>query len=89
MPLKRVTAQIGSTEIKFENTWFHGAKLFVNGQEVATNNKYFALSKSHPVISVRTLIDGTEKLIEVFAFAIFTVKLKICLDGKQIAGDQF
>lgn len=80
---------MGGTEIKVVNTWFHGAKLFVNGQEVAVNNKYFALSKSHPVMSVRTLVDGTERLIEVFAFAVLTVKLKICLDGKQIAGDKF
>jgi hypothetical protein len=89
MPLKTVIGQVGDTEIKVENTWFSGAKLFVNQKLVAENNDYLALNKSEPLMTAKVLIDGSEKLVEVFAFAIFTVKIKICVDGIQIAGNNF
>lgn len=89
MPLKRVVAQLGNTEIKVENTWFSGASLFVNQDVVARYDDYFALSKADPIMSAKVVIEGVEKLVEVFCFAIFTVKIKICVDGVQLAGDRF
>jgi hypothetical protein len=89
MPLKTVIAQFGDTEIKVENTWFSGAKLFVNQKLVVENKDSFALKKTIPIMTARVVIDGTEKLVEVFAFAIFTVKIKICVDGIQVAGNRF
>lgn len=89
MPLKRVVAQIGDTEIKVENTWLSGARLFVNGSAVARTDDYFALNKSKPMMTAKVVIDGAEKLVEVFCFALFTVKIKICVDGIQLAGDRF
>lgn len=89
MPLKTVSAQVGNTEIKVENTWFGGAKLLINGQVVAENKQIFSTSKTNPLMSVRTQIDGSERLIDVFAYAIVTVKIKICVDGKLVGGDSF
>lgn len=89
MPLTTVTAQVGDSEIKVINTWLSGAKLFVNQQVVATNKNLFALSKSKPLMTAKVLIDGSEKLVEIFAFALFTVKIKICVDGIQVAGSKF
>jgi hypothetical protein len=89
MPIKTVIAQVKGIETKVVNTWFSGAKLLVNQEVVAENNDYFALSKSKPVMTAKVLIDGSEKFVEVFAFAIFTVKIKICVDGIQVAGNSF
>ena len=89
MPQKSVDAQVGDTEIRVENTWLGGARLFVNGDVVARTDDYFALNKSKPMMTARVVIDGAEKLVEVFCFAIFTVKIKICVEGIQLAGDRF
>lgn len=89
MPIKTVVAHVGGTEIKVVNTWFSGAKLLVNQEVVAENNDYLALSKSKPLMTAKVLIEGSEKFVEVFAFAVFTVKIKICVDGIQVAGNSF
>jgi len=89
MPLKTVVARVEDIEIRVENTWSGGARLFVNQEIVSSNNDSFALSRSKPFMTARALINGTEKLIEVFIYAIFTVKIKICVDGNQVAGDDF
>lgn len=89
MPLKSVVAQFGNTEIKVENTWFGGARLLVDQKEVAVNKDYFALRKSKPLMTARVPIEGVERLIEIFVSALFTVKIKICVDGAQVGGDRF
>jgi len=89
MPLKVVTAQVDGTEVRLENTWTKGARLYVGDKQVAENLDHFALDKKRPLMSVRVEVAGRERLVEVFCYAIFFVKLKICVDGVQVAGDQF
>lgn len=47
------------------------------------------LSRNKPVLSHQVVSEGASFLIEVFSYAIFTVKAKIVIDGQQIAGDSF
>ena len=89
MPKKIVETTIGNTHIKFENTWFSGAKLFVDGELLVKDNSMFALDKNSPQVAKKILVDGAEYLIEVFAYAIFTVKLKLHVNGEFVAGDRF
>ena len=89
MPLKRVVAQIGNTEIKVENTWLGGAKLFIDDKPIVTNSEMIAINKNTPLITTRAVIDGVERLVEIYVYAIFRVKIKICVDGTRVAGDRF
>ncbi|MFD2176729.1 hypothetical protein [Veronia pacifica] len=87
MPKKTVETTIGNTHVKFGNTWFSGAKLFVDGELIVKDNSLFSLDKSSPFIAKRIIVDGAEHLIEVFVFAFWTVKIKLCLNGRYVAGD--
>ena len=48
-----------------------------------------ALSKNQPWIAERVTLDGSDRLIEIFVYTVFTVKIKICVDGTCIGGDDF
>lgn len=89
MPLKIVSAAVDGVDVRLENTWTKGARLFVDNKQVAENHDYFALDKKRPFMTARVTIAGKERLVEAFAYAIIFVKLKICVDGLQVAGDKF
>lgn len=77
-------------EIKVRNSWNDGLKLFVDGEQVAENGSMFALDKTRPFVAVTVArADGKTFLVEVFAYALLSVSVKIVVDGKQIAGDVF
>ncbi|WP_305821707.1 hypothetical protein [Massilia brevitalea] len=77
-------------EIKARNSWNDGLKLYVDGLQVAENGGMFALDKTRPFVAVTVArADGKTFLVEVFAYALFSVSIKIVVDGKQIAGDVF
>ena len=89
MPKKTIVARYGSREIQVENTWFNGLTLIVDDEHIARNNDLLALNKHKPILSTRVTLDGVERRIEVFAYALWTAKLKICVDGTQIGGEFF
>lgn len=89
MPKKTVVGEYKGSRIVVENTWFNGAKLFCNGKLVATNNDWFATKKDVPVMSADIFLDEEKHLVEIFAYAIFTVKIQIKINGKYVAGDKF
>ncbi|QYJ76127.1 hypothetical protein [Shewanella sp. FJAT-52076] len=89
MPRKVVETSIGNTSIKFENTWFSGAKLFVDDELVVKDNSLFSLDKKTPFVSKKIVVDGAVHLIEVFVYALWDVKIKLNLNGKYAAGDKF
>ena len=88
MPRKHWIAEYDGHAIRVTNTWLGGAKLYIDGECRDLSNDKFALSAGRPVLSAR-LIDGdTESpLVKVYAKAIFTVRMRICVNGKQVAGD--
>jgi hypothetical protein len=87
MPQKEWIAAVDGHSIRVSNSWTGGAKLYIDGECRDTSNKTFAGS-SAPALSAR-LEQGKpdSPLIEVFMKAVFTVKAKICVDGRQVAGD--
>lgn len=82
------TAKYGGHDICVHNSWSHGMKLYVDGDCRAATGRLLALSRSKPVLSHRVAGDAAF-LIEVFCRALLTVKAKIVVDGRQIAGDSF
>ncbi|WP_275100498.1 hypothetical protein [Sedimenticola hydrogenitrophicus] len=89
MPKKIVRTSIGKDELVLENTWTGGIKLFLNGEIVGRDTTIFRLDKVSPAIAKRLLIDGSEKLVEVFCYAIWNVNLKLHIDGEFYTGDKF
>jgi hypothetical protein len=89
MPKKTVVGEYDGNRITVENTWFSGAKLFHNGKLIATNNDLFAIKKNIPLMSAKIFINEVEYLVEVFAYAIITVKLQIKVNGEYVAGERF
>ena len=88
---KEWIAEYNGHRIRVQNTWFSGARLYIDGECRDTNQQFFALSGAIPRLSA-CLVDseGQKHVIEVFAKApLFTVKAKICVDGRQIGGDGF
>ena len=89
MPQKIVMAKYGEHEIRVENTWFSGATLFIDGGRVKKNNDYLALKNDKPLMAAKVKLEGAERLVEVYVSALFTIKIKICVDGMQIGGEEF
>ena len=89
MPSKTWIAEVHGHPIRVENSWTGGAKLYVDGECRDTTSRLVANPKA-PALSARLQAnDASSPLIEVFIKALFTVKAKICVDGRQIAGDAF
>lgn len=89
MPKETVVGEFEGNEFVLENTWFSGAKLFHESELVASNNDLFSLNKNKSIMSAKIMIGEVERFVEVYAYAMFTVKLQIRIDGKKIAGDDF
>jgi hypothetical protein len=77
-------------QIRVTNSWFGSAKLYIDGECRDTNSDMFVSSRA-PALSARmTPATGDPFLVvEVYLKALVTVKVKICVDGKQISGDVF
>jgi hypothetical protein len=83
------TAAFEGHEILVRNSWTNGIRLFVDGQQVAKNRELFALDKNSPVLSARVARDeGEPFLLEVFSYALVSVRVKIVADGQQIGGEE-
>ena len=61
-----------------------------DGEQVAETRQLFALDKTRPVVAATIARpDGKSYFVEVFAYALLSVSVKIVVDGKQIAGEVF
>ena len=77
-------------ELMVRNSWNGGIRLFVDGEQVAENRQMLALSKEEPLLSASVAREkGEPFLVEVFAHALFSVSVKIVVDGKQVGGEVF
>ncbi|QNA90671.1 hypothetical protein G4G28_23075 [Massilia sp. Dwa41.01b] len=77
-------------EIIVRNSWTGGARLFVDGVQVAENREFLALDKRRVMMSAQVpRKDGSAFLVEIHAYALLTVSVKIVVDGKQIGGEVF
>ena len=82
---KTIIAEFEGHTIKVSNNWFTGSKLYVDDELLDSSNEFFALDPNKVIMSVSR---GADR-IEVFAYAIFTTKMKICVNGKMIGGEEF
>ena len=77
-------------EIRIVNTWFSGAKLYIDGDCRDTNTEYVTVSGNRPVLSATIhRPDGQQLRVEVYVTALLTTKAKICVNGRQVGGDIF
>jgi hypothetical protein len=86
---KEWTATHDGHEILVRNSWNRGIKLYIDGDCRVEMSEKIALSRTKPVLSYPMVSGDTSFLVEVFCFALFTVKAKIVVDGQQIGGDEF
>jgi hypothetical protein len=89
MPLKVITTRYKNKNIRAENTWFFGAKLFVDDVCVDKTKQLFSISDNKPLLEHKLTVDGHELDIEVYCVAWLVVKLKICANGIRVSGDDF
>ena len=76
-------------EIRVRNSWTTGIKLFVDDVCYGSSNNMFALNKKVPFLRAEVKpAQGEPFVVELMAFALLTVKVKILVDGKQLAGDK-
>ncbi len=87
--VKKVMANYYGHEILDVNSWFSGAKLFINGEFRGENRTLFALTGREPLLATELELKGQFHTVEVFCRAHFTVEIKICVDGQQIGGEVF
>ena len=88
MPKREIVAEHEGHEIRVVNSWFGGAKLYVDGDCRDTTNELFALGGS-PILSATLSFESGTQLVEVYIRAVMTTKIKIYVDGRHIAGDIF
>ena len=77
-------------ELVVRNSWNGGIRLFVDGEQVDENRQMVSLSKDRALLSASVAREkGEPFLVEVFAYALFSVSVKIAVDGKQVGGEVF
>ncbi|UBV44695.1 hypothetical protein LAJ19_16165 (plasmid) [Deinococcus taeanensis] len=67
------------------NGWRSGLSLFVGEECLASTNRMVAVGGPPPLLTAEvTDANGQRRKIEVFARAIFTVKIRIVVDGRPL-----
>ena len=87
MPLKAWVVQHAGHEIRVINTWFQGAKLYVDDVCVCENRGLISLTTARPLLSAPLQVAGKGCTLDVFIVSIFTTKAAVFVDGQQVGGD--
>ncbi len=75
-------------EIRVFSTWTQDARLYIDGD--CKDRSLTRVSLTKTCILSAPLHEGTKEYsVEVFAKALLSIRLQICVDGKQIAGEMF
>ena len=81
---KEWVAKYKNHKIRDINTWFAGAKLYVDGECRDTSSSLIATSKDAPLLSAKL---NDDEIVEIYLIAVWTTKAKICINGEQVGGD--
>ena len=81
---KEWIAKHNNHTIRVVNTWFSGAKLYIDGECRDTTSALIATKKDSPLLSAKL---NDEEVVEIYLIAMYTTKAKICVNGEQIGGD--
>lgn len=84
---KKVEGEFKGHTFLVVNRWFGGLKLYHNQKLIEHNKQLRATDKNKPLISKKIVIESVTRLVEVYAYAITSVKIQIRIDGQKIAGD--
>jgi hypothetical protein len=87
---KSVVCDYEGKTIKVVNT-FLKCSLFVEDKLMAENKDLFALDPSKPLLSVLDypFVSGTKNIDVFVESGMVSVKIKICVNGQKIGGDNF
>jgi hypothetical protein len=83
--MKEWLVEFQNHKIRVTNSWFRGAKLYIDGA-LRAENKSLIANPGQPTFNAQ-LADADSPMIEVYFQAVMTVKAKIVIDGKKVAGD--
>ncbi|MES2322465.1 MAG: hypothetical protein V4633_09400 [Pseudomonadota bacterium] len=87
---KEWTASYGGHTIRVRNAWNTGLKLFVDDTLWAVTDKVVVVDKLTPVLRARIEQESDAPfVVEIFGYAMLSVKIKIAVNGEVIAGDSF
>lgn len=87
---KEWIANFEGHEIRVVNTWFSGAKLYIDGDCRDENKQLIATSRDRPLLSANLPdASGRPRKLEVFLYSVTITHAKICLDGTIIGGEVF
>jgi len=77
--------EVGTKLCRFLNGWRSGAKLMVDGLEVARNDQPISVGGQEPFISAEVR-DGNVRpwRVDVYVRAIFGVKIHVRIDGRPL-----
>ena len=87
MPLKSWVTRHAGHELRVLNTWFQGAKLYVDDVCVSENRGLLTLAMNKPALTATIEVAGKPERIEVFIVSILTTKAAIFVEGVQVGGD--
>ena len=83
--MKEWLVEFQDHKVRVTNSWFRGAKLYIDGA-LRAENKSLIANPGQPTFSA-LLAGAHSPVVEVFFQAVMTVKAKIVIDGKKVAGD--
>ncbi len=84
---KEYVAHHAGKEILVVNSWTGGARLYIEGNLVDTDNSLFASPKMPMLRGAVQNADGSRSRVEVYGKSnLLSVQMKICVDGKRIEG---
>ena len=86
---KQWSAVCGPHALLVRNSWNRGAHLYVDGDRVASYNGFLALNKRKPIMRHELREPDGVRVIEIFAYAMWSSKVKIVADGVHVGGDVF
>ena len=89
MPVKELSITYKGKKIRVENTWFSGAKLYIDGDCRDTTNRLINVDSTKPLLSASIETESGSEIIEAFIVAIMTTKIKLHANGEFIAGENF
>ncbi len=89
MPKKQIFTRYKDHDIRVDNTWLSGARLYVNNKCVDEAEQLLALNPAESLLNTTITTDEGIETIEVFFLALFTTKIQIHANGQLIAGENF
>jgi hypothetical protein len=74
-------------DLRVVNTWFSGARLYVDGDLRDTCTELVSVDATRPLLSASLDGPGGRSVVEVFIVSVVTTKAMVCVDGVVVGGD--